>query len=148
MNKKYTQAETRMREFARHHCATNFKSAKQAAIDAGYSARSAEQTASRLLTTDKVQQFIAEFKRKTVKALEISQTEILRNIRDIAFNINEKSMVRLKGLDMLCRWAELYKGEENQQGAGEQWVGLQIIPPKEAGHGIPSKGVQSKGQVN
>ena len=58
---------------------------KQAAIRAGYSVRSAEATASRLLRVDKVGAEIAEAQRLRARAAEITVERILEECRRLAF---------------------------------------------------------------
>lgn len=61
------------------------KSATQAAIQAGYSKKTAEQTASRLLSFVKVKEAIAEAMENREKRTEITQDKVLRELAKIGF---------------------------------------------------------------
>jgi phage terminase small subunit len=56
---------------------------KKAAIEAGYSPKSAEVTASRLLSKAKVQEKIRELLARVDKKLEIEEDEIVRQVRSL-----------------------------------------------------------------
>lgn len=58
---------------------------KQAAIRAGYSAKTAENQASRLLSNAKVQQMVTRLQEKTRKRVEITKQEIIEELGAIAF---------------------------------------------------------------
>ena len=58
---------------------------KQAAIRAGYSAKTAENQASRLLSNAKVQQMVSKLQGKTREKTEITKQEILNELSAIAF---------------------------------------------------------------
>ena len=59
---------------------------KQAAIRAGYEAKSAEVTASRMLSNAKVQSFINSLKEKRADKLEISAEKVLAELAKIGFS--------------------------------------------------------------
>jgi phage terminase small subunit len=61
--------------------------ATQAAIRAGYSEKTAEQAASRLLTNVKVQEYIQERKKERIKRIEITQDAVLKEIAIVAFAV-------------------------------------------------------------
>lgn len=61
--------------------------ATQAAIRAGYSEKTAEQAASRLLTNVKVQEYIQERKKDRIKRIEITQDAVLNEIAIVAFAV-------------------------------------------------------------
>ena len=61
--------------------------ATQAAIRAGYSEKTAEQTASRLLTNVKVQEYIQKRKKDRIKRIEITQDAVLQEIALVAFAV-------------------------------------------------------------
>lgn len=61
--------------------------ATQAAIRAGYSEKTAEQTASRLLTNVKVQEYIEKRKKDRIKRIEITQDAVLQEIAIVAFAV-------------------------------------------------------------
>ena len=58
---------------------------KQSAIKVGYSEKSAESLASRLLKNDKVKQYLAIIRAKVQERVEVRQDEILRILKDMAF---------------------------------------------------------------
>lgn len=60
--------------------------ATQAAIRAGYSEKTAEQTASRLLTNVKVQEYIEKRKKDRIERTEITQDDVLKELAIIAFS--------------------------------------------------------------
>ena len=60
--------------------------ATQAAIRAGYSKKTAVQTASRLLTNVKVQEYLQEKQKKREQRTEITQDMVLRELALIAFS--------------------------------------------------------------
>ena len=59
--------------------------ATQAAIRAGYSEKTAEQTASRLLRNVKVQEYIEKRKKDRLQRIEITQDAVLQELAIIAF---------------------------------------------------------------
>ncbi len=61
--------------------------ATQAAIRAGYSEKTAEQTASRLLRNVKVQEYIEKRKKDRIKRIEITQDAVLQEIAIVAFAV-------------------------------------------------------------
>lgn len=60
--------------------------AKQAAIRAGYSARSAEQNGSRMLRNDKVAAEVAKRQAKVAEKLELTQEMVRDELRKLAFS--------------------------------------------------------------
>lgn len=62
--------------------------ATQAAIRAGYSSNTAEQTASRLLRNVKVQEYIAKRQKELSMSTEITQERVIRELALIAFSNN------------------------------------------------------------
>lgn len=62
--------------------------ATQAAIRAGYSPKTAEQTASRLLRNVKVQEYIAKRKKELSRSTEITQERVIKELALIAFSNN------------------------------------------------------------
>lgn len=60
--------------------------ATQAAIRAGYSEKTAEQTASRLLRNVKVQEYIEKRKKDRIERTEITQDAVLKELVAIAFS--------------------------------------------------------------
>lgn len=59
--------------------------ATQAAIRAGYSPKTAEQTASRLLRNVKVQEYIAKRQKELSRSTEITQERVIKELALIAF---------------------------------------------------------------
>lgn len=62
--------------------------ATQAAIRAGYSPKTAEQTASRLLRNVKVQEYIAKRQKELSRSTEITQERVIKELALIAFSNN------------------------------------------------------------
>lgn len=60
--------------------------ATQAAIRAGYSPKTAEQTASRLLRNVKVQEYIAKRQKELSRSTEVTQERVIRELALIAFS--------------------------------------------------------------
>lgn len=60
--------------------------ATQAAIRAGYSLKTAEQTASRLLRNVKVQEYIAKRQKELSRSTEITQERVIKELALIAFS--------------------------------------------------------------
>lgn len=60
--------------------------ATQAAIRAGYSPKTAEQTASRLLRNVKVQEYIAKRQKELSRSTEITQERVIKELSLIAFS--------------------------------------------------------------
>ncbi len=74
--------------------------AKQAAIDAGYSPRSAEQSASRVIRSDKAQKLIAEYKATQLNEYVWTKTVKLKKLEDIVTSAmgedKEKGMLNMQ----------------------------------------------------
>lgn len=62
--------------------------ATQAAIRAGYSPKTAEQTASRLLRNVKVQEYISKRQKELSRSTEITQERVIKELALIAFSNN------------------------------------------------------------
>lgn len=62
--------------------------ATQAAIRAGYSTKTAEQTASRLLRNVKVKEYIAKRQKELSRSTEITQERVIKELALIAFSNN------------------------------------------------------------
>lgn len=62
--------------------------ATQAAIRAGYSSKTAEQTASRLLRNVKVQEYISKRQKELSRSTEITQERVIKELALIAFSNN------------------------------------------------------------
>jgi phage terminase small subunit len=57
----------------------------QAAIRAGYSAKTAKTTAARLLTYENIQEYLGEFRKKSTEKAQITQDMIVEGYRRLAF---------------------------------------------------------------
>lgn len=77
------KAEEKLEKFIEHYLL--FKNGKQAAIAAGYAPRSAEVSASRLLSTDKAQAALARQKAERAAAMRTGRDELEDELRQIAF---------------------------------------------------------------
>ena len=145
MTQKLTKTELRMRKFAQLHAATNFKSATQAAIDAGYAKKSAPSTGSMLIRNPKVMGYLAELAEKALVPLEIKQDDILRRLKSIAFanvadaiefvEIDGVYVMQIKRLDKLpkeisCAIAEIKIANERVIYQGGMKVTTQVITLK------------------
>ena len=104
---KYSSQEIRFIKFI---AANTFKSATEAAIQSGYSKKSAHVTASRLLRKDKIQKKLAEEQDEALKELDISKLSILKEYAKIAFQniadfveIGDDGKVRVKNVDELTK---------------------------------------------
>ncbi len=87
--------------------------AKQAYIRAGYSARSAEQLSSRLMSNDKVKAEIARLMSDRNDRVEVTADFVLQGILDIAKD-GEQENNRLKAFDMLGKHAGIYERDNKQ----------------------------------
>lgn len=87
--------------------------AKQAYIRAGYSARSAEQLSSRLMSNDKVKVEIARLMSDRNDRVEVTADFVLQGILDIAKD-GEQENNRLKAFDMLGKHAGIYERDNKQ----------------------------------
>lgn len=79
--KKGERDEKRWRAFAREYV-KDFNGA-QAAIRAGYSAKSARSIAARLLTKDNIQKFVAEANQRIVEVAEVAGADVVRHLHDM-----------------------------------------------------------------
>jgi phage terminase small subunit len=75
--------EEKLEKFIEHYLL--FKNAKQAAIAAGYSAKTAESAGSRLLSDVKVQAALAKQKAERAKSMKTGREELEDELRHIAF---------------------------------------------------------------
>lgn len=73
--------------------------AKQAAIRAGYSPKTAENQASRLLSIVKVQEFISEKRSKLSEKIGLSAEWVLNRLKDISDRCIQAEPVMIRGLD-------------------------------------------------
>lgn len=83
MSIRSNKTEERQERFAREYCID--LNGKRAAIAAGYSPKTAEAQASRLLRKHKVSELIAKLKEEQCQKLGISSARILRGLARIAF---------------------------------------------------------------
>jgi len=89
-------------DFAKEYILTGCKNGSQAAINAGYSEKTAAQTASRLLKDVKVLEFIDEYKKASVKRFIKTKEEKLLDLEKIMAAAMmvidpEKGMVNIQG---------------------------------------------------
>ena len=88
---------------------------KQAAIRAGYSPRSAEQQASRLLVNAKVAEAVRRGIEKHAKALDLKAEDVLRELADIGYTPVDTEDVRvadkLRALETLAKHLGLLKDD-------------------------------------
>ena len=76
--------KTAIDEFARFYILNGCKDAKGAAIKAGYSEKTADQQASRMLKNVKVKKLIDEYKKTVHKSFIWSKEQKLQRLQDIA----------------------------------------------------------------
>lgn len=102
MEKKLTE---RQKRFADEYLID--LNATQAAVRAGYSANTAEQTASRLLTYVKIQDYIQRRMKERQKRTEITQDMIIDELKKIGFaDVNIDTMKpsdKIKALELMAR---------------------------------------------
>jgi len=89
--------------------------AKQAAIDANYSPRSAEQSASRVLRSDKAKRLIAEYKSTQLETYVWTKTDKLKKLEKIAeaamVNDAEKGMINMSAAIAAMKEHNLMQGD-------------------------------------
>lgn len=101
---------------------------KQAAIRAGYSPRTAESQASRLLSNAKVKSAVASAKRKIASKLELTAEKVLADIERIS-NKAERSRqynAAIRGKQLLGQHLKLFTEKHEHGGIGGGPVQLQI----------------------
>lgn len=84
-NKLTPKQEKQYRLFAQEYIACNFNG-KQAAINAGYSKKTAASIASRLLTVVNVQNFITEYLKKREDRIEVTGDMVVQELAKLAFS--------------------------------------------------------------
>ncbi|MHB8335797.1 MAG: terminase small subunit [Ignavibacteriaceae bacterium] len=86
---------------------------KQAAIRSGYSMKTAESTASRLLRNVKVFELLNKLKEKHVLKAELSVDEIINELKAIGFALADGEVIKtsdkLKALEMLGKHLGMFK---------------------------------------
>jgi len=122
VNGEYSRADiSAMREvFIFNYIENGFKNGRQAAIDAGYSEKTAAVQASRLLTDVNVQKRIAEKKieleAELDKALNISKVQVLAKWAKIGLKVSDAShRDQLKATELIAR----HMGMFNEAGKGD-----------------------------
>jgi phage terminase small subunit len=76
--------------FIQNYILNGCKNAKQAAIDAGYSEKTAEQSASRLLRSVKAQEAIEKYKKTQLETYVWSKADKLKKLEQIVENATQK----------------------------------------------------------
>jgi len=105
-------ASAQLKEQHRNFCLEYFKNggnATAAAIKAGFAARSARQTASRLLTRNDIQAYLRELEAKTNKDRVADLQECLEAVTTIIRDEKSSTSDRLKALDMRLRTLSAYE---------------------------------------
>ena len=84
---------------------------KQAAIRAGYSPKSAEVTASQLISKSKVKAFIEKRREQQAKILDVNVDKVVRELANISFS-NITDFIEVKGNEVnLTDWSVLTKDQ-------------------------------------
>ena len=108
-------AQPKKEDFAKTYILTGCKNGTQAAIDAGYSKKTAAQTASRLLKDVKVLTMIDEFKKAAVKKfIKTKEDKLvdLERIQEAAMKPDpEKGMVNIAGAIAAIKEHNLMQGD-------------------------------------
>lgn len=106
---------------------------KQAAIRAGYSPRTAESQASRLLSNAKVKSAVAAAKRKIAAKLDLTAKKVLADIDRIS-NKAEKARqfnAAIRGKQLLGQHLKLFTEKHEHGGIGDGPVVLQVTSEDE-----------------
>lgn len=105
--------------------------AKQAAIDAGYSPRSAEQSASRVLRSDKAKRLIAKYKATQLNDYVWTKTDKLKKLEAIIDKAmspdNEKGMINMPSAITALKEHNLMQGD-NMPTVIDQTITTNIMP--------------------
>lgn len=99
---------------------------KRAAIEAGYSAKTAAQQASRLLTNVKGQAFLATLQKPALQKFEVTQDKIMKEIATVAFS-NLMDYVEVKNGQA---WIDLSKCTREQAAALASFEVIELPPLK------------------
>jgi len=83
--KTYSKLTTQQKLFVDNYIANKFNG-KQAAISAGYSPNNAESQASRLLTLDKVQNYLSKRIKQVMGDTDTLAVQVINALKDIAFS--------------------------------------------------------------
>ena len=89
----------------------------QAAIRAGYTKKSAQQTSSEIMLKPVIQATIKELMYERAKGVGISAENTMRMIHEIATG-DDKVEARLKALEMLCKHTGAYQLDNEQKDNG------------------------------
>jgi len=102
-----------------------------AAILAGYSPRSATQTASRLITVDKVAEAVAARVQKLEEKVDLSDERILKETADVAYTqgLALRGSDKVKALSLLMAFKGLTQTEPQQQNRVTVNIGF-LTPPE------------------
>lgn len=103
--------------------------AAEAAVNAGYSEKTARQIGSRLLTNVNVKEYIAKRVKSKQNDLIMKQDEILETYTNIARNDEVSIKDRLKALDSLSKTYSLFSENINIDAKVEETIKVEL--PKE-----------------
>lgn len=111
------------------------RNATQAAIRAGYSARSARVTSTRLLANAAIRAAVDEKLAEAASAAGMSAAEVLRTVAGIARNGDSKDADRLKALELIGKhhklWTErMQLGGDEESGPVRVTVQEQFVEPQ------------------
>jgi phage terminase small subunit len=105
--------------------------AKQAAIRAGYSEKTAKEIGCENLTKPNVAEAVRLEMEKRTEAVEIEADFILKGIRDIAVNGEEQTKDRLKAYELLGKYKKLFTDKVESEVSGDINIQLNVPRPKE-----------------
>lgn len=98
-SKEYELNE-QQKEFCRQYIASKDFNQTQAAINAGYSAKTAYSIGNRLLKNVEVQKYIDKLKQKRVQRVEISQDDVLKDLIEIKDRCMQAKPVLFMGMQV------------------------------------------------
>ena len=98
----------------------------QAAIRAGYSKRSANEQAARMLAKDSIKACVAAEMAQRAKRTEITADYVLRGIREVVEAKNVKHTDRLKGLELLGRHLAMFV-DRTHVGGDDKPVPIKVV---------------------
>ena len=102
--------------------------ATQAAIRAGYSAKTAEQTAARLLRNVKVQKYISQLQKEQSDRTGITADTVLKELKKIALTDTEiTGKEKIKALELLGKHLGMFS-ENKEESNNNSDITFNIIP--------------------